>query len=234
MSVNEFIRDVLKYDNVDDILNKYETQSEKGFVFERLWDICIKFGFCDLFPRCQFTHMIGNMNVASLKPLTSFKDYLEKPWRSGNSGGSSDITLFDNSTKTLICISSKFPKTQEDIVNQKCVSYYDTEKIDAVMHHHRDIYANHRILFAVPDTESVLEKAKNANKSSQHITKHMKRENFLDKNDLNKCFLRLKADLQEHQNQVIDFDKLYMTPKEDLRSYFHQELIVNKTIIEIN
>ena len=31
------------------ILNNYETQSEKGFIFERLFDIMIKFGFCNIF-----------------------------------------------------------------------------------------------------------------------------------------------------------------------------------------
>ena len=48
-SLTLFIKEIIKYDTIDEILNKCETQSKKGFVFERLYDIIIKFGFCDKF-----------------------------------------------------------------------------------------------------------------------------------------------------------------------------------------
>ena len=84
----------LKYpENISDILEDCNTQSEKGFIFERLWDICIKFGFCDIFPNSTFIHQIGNVNNGNIKPLTTFTNYLNEKIISGNSGGCSDITL---------------------------------------------------------------------------------------------------------------------------------------------
>ena len=62
MNVKDFIDYVITFDNVDDILDNYKTQSEKGFIFERLFDIIIKFGFCDVFINSDFNHLIGNSN----------------------------------------------------------------------------------------------------------------------------------------------------------------------------
>ena len=49
MNIKDFIDYIITFDNVDDILENCKTQSEKGFIFERLFDIVIKFGFCDVF-----------------------------------------------------------------------------------------------------------------------------------------------------------------------------------------
>ena len=56
MKINEFIKYIIKFDNIDAILSKCDTQAEKGFIFERLFDIIIKFGFCDIFPNSNFNH----------------------------------------------------------------------------------------------------------------------------------------------------------------------------------
>ena len=53
-------------DNVDDVLENCKTQSEKGFIFERLFDIVIKFGFCDSFKNSDFNHLTGNSNNGKL------------------------------------------------------------------------------------------------------------------------------------------------------------------------
>ena len=76
MIIEEFIIHITRFDNVDDILNICKNQSEKGFIYERIWDICIKFGFCNRFQKSNFTHMIGNMNNGNIKPLTTFIHYL--------------------------------------------------------------------------------------------------------------------------------------------------------------
>ena len=55
MKINEFIEYIITFDNVDGILDSCTTQSEKGFIFERLFDIVIKFGFCDIFNNANFT-----------------------------------------------------------------------------------------------------------------------------------------------------------------------------------
>ncbi len=40
MNIEDVAEHIINFDNVDNILEKYETQSKKGFVFERLFDIC--------------------------------------------------------------------------------------------------------------------------------------------------------------------------------------------------
>jgi hypothetical protein len=101
--------------------------------------------------------------------------------------------------------------------------------IDANKH----IYPNFKICLLVPDKKSVLEKVKNANKSSNYITKYMTEQNILDKNDLNKCFLRFKADMLKHMKASkigkINYDEIYLSPKCNLCLRFHQELITQKT-----
>ena len=43
MNVYNFILEIIKYDRIEDILENYKNQIEKGYVYERLWDIIIKF-----------------------------------------------------------------------------------------------------------------------------------------------------------------------------------------------
>ena len=69
MLVKKFILHIIQFDNVEDILEEYETQSEKGYVFERLFDIVIKFGFCKEFPNSEYVHLTGNANNGKLKKL---------------------------------------------------------------------------------------------------------------------------------------------------------------------
>ena len=76
MNVEEFIMHIITFDRVDSILDTCKNQSEKGFIYERLWDVCIKFGFCNNFQKTNFINMTGNMNNGSLKPLTTFTHYL--------------------------------------------------------------------------------------------------------------------------------------------------------------
>ena len=119
MNISDFIDHIINYDNVDDILNTCKTQSDKGFVYERLWDICIKFGFCSIFPNSEFLHKIGNMNEGKLKNLENLNKYLsDQKVYSGNSGGSSDITLQNKNDNNYIFISSKYPKSSNDVTKQ--------------------------------------------------------------------------------------------------------------------
>ena len=68
-NIKSFIDYIITFNNIDDILNNCKTQSEKGFIFERLFDIVIKFGFCDIFTNSNFNHLIGNSNNGKLKIL---------------------------------------------------------------------------------------------------------------------------------------------------------------------
>ena len=233
MNVEEFMKHITTFESVDSILDTCKNQSEKGFIYERLWDVCIKFGSCNHFQKSDFTHMIGNMNTGNLKPLTTFAHYLTEKVVSGNLSGCSDISLFNNADNTFTFISSKYPKSKDDITKQKSVAYYEIQNIISVIDANKHIYPNFKICLLVPDKKSVLEKVKNANKSSNYITKYMTEQNILDKNDLNKCFLRFKADMLKHmkasKNSKINYDEIYLSPKCNLCLRFHQELITQKT-----
>lgn len=74
------------------------------------------------------------------------------------------------------------------MVKQKSVLYYDVQNIIAMATKNKNIYQSYKIFLIVPCKIQVLEKVKNANKSSLYITEHMIEENILDKNDLNKYF----------------------------------------------
>ena len=214
MNIKDFIDYIITFDNVDDILENCseplvqtgfasKTQSEKGFIFERLFDIVIKFGFCNVFVNSNFNHLTGN------------------------SGGCSDITLQNKNDDTFIFISSKYPKSNEDLKKQKSVDYYDIQKIIAMIDDNKHIYKNYKIYLVVPNKKKVLDKVKNANESSEYITEHMTEDNILDKNDLNKYFLAFKQDIIK--NKLEDWQSIYLNSKENLILRFHQELITQKT-----
>ena len=76
MNIGVFIEHIIKFQSTDEILDYYKSQSEKGYIYERLWDVVIKFGFCDHFQRSYFTNLTGNMNNGNLKKLTTFTHYL--------------------------------------------------------------------------------------------------------------------------------------------------------------
>ena len=64
-NIKDFIDYIITFDNINDILNTCKSQSEKGFIFEKLFDIIIKFGFCDIFIKSNFNHLIGNSSRCS-------------------------------------------------------------------------------------------------------------------------------------------------------------------------
>ena len=78
MTIKNFIDYIITFDNINDILETCKTQSEKGFIFERLFDIIIKFGFCNIFSNSKFNHLIGNSNNAKLKILENLEKYLNE------------------------------------------------------------------------------------------------------------------------------------------------------------
>jgi site-specific DNA-methyltransferase (adenine-specific) len=234
ITIKKFIDHIITFDNIDDILNTCNTQSEKGFIFERLFDIVIKFGFCDVFNKSNFNHLIGNSNNAKLKILTNLDKFLNEKVLSGNSSGCSDITLQNKKDDTFIFISSKYPKSSEDEKKQKSVDYYDIQNIIAMATKNKHIYKKYKIYLVVPSKKKLLDKVKKSNETSNYITEHMTSNNILDRHDLNKYFLLFKQDIIINKNK--DWNELYFTKKENLNLRFHQELITQKTcdLIEEN
>lgn len=230
-SIEKFINEyVLKYDDIDDIFDKCKNQSEKGFVFERLWDLVIKFGFCPLFPNNKFHHLVGNSNLGKMKKLNDIKSYIQdNNIISSNSGGCSDITLQNKETNEYIFITSKFPKSDEDKESSKSVDYYDVQKIVSMRDDNNKIYEKFDIYILVPDKEKVLKKVKKSNNSSKHMTKYLVEDRILDKDDLKKYYVQMKKTLEKN-----NIDKLYGNEKEKLFFPFHQRLIEKRTSILIS
>ncbi len=229
MPIDEFIDHVVSFNDVSQILGVCKNQSDRGYVYERLWDLCIKFGFCDMFPNSDYIHVTGNVNNAKIKHMTTFKKYLKEKVYSGNSGGCSDITLYNKHTRTYVFISSKYPKNKNDKSQQKSVDYYDVQKLICMIDDNEHIYERFDIYLLVPNKRLVLEKVRNANKSSNHITKYMKETHMLDKRDLNICFSRFVAVMRSHAKGYVEYDISFLSPKASMSMRFHQELIVHKT-----
>ena len=225
----QFIDFIKSKNNIYEIINKFESHQDKGHVFERLFDLVIKFGYCDIFrPNNNFKHIISNINNGIIDYLKNLQDYLTKNKISnGNSCGVSDITLYDNENEEYIFISSKYPKSNDDITKSKSVDYYDIQNIIAVIDNNKYLYENYKTYLLVPNKKKVLDKVKNANKSSKYITKYMTEENILDEEDLNKYFLELKKDLLKYD--FMDYNNVFMKKKEKLKTRFHQKLINKKT-----
>ena len=100
MNAIELIENIKKYNSVDELLQSVEgkspaeKQSKRGNVFEKIWDIIIKSGFCPILPNDIYDHYEGNINKCMLKKIDNLELYLKKlKVFSKSKGGSSDITL---------------------------------------------------------------------------------------------------------------------------------------------
>ena len=227
INIKDFIDYIITFNNINDILETIITDSEKGFIFERLFDVVIKFGFCDIFPNNEYNHLIGNSNNAKLKILQNYNKYLNKKVISSKSSGSSDITLQNKVDNTYIFITSKYPKSSNDIKKQKSVNYYDIQNIIAMATKYKEIYKNYKIFLVVPNKQKVLDKVKKSNKTSKYITDYITDKNILDINNLNKYFIEFKKSIIKNKNN--DWGSIYLNTKEKLNLRFHQELITQKT-----
>ena len=238
MSVKDFINNIIKFKNVEEILKLGKEQRDKGFIYERLWDIVIKLGHCSKFPNSKFIHKIGNVDNCSLKNLENLNSYLSKEKvYSGNKGGKSDITLYNKDDDKYIFISSKFYQIASDDGNikNKSIDKYGISDIIAMASKNIHLYKKYDIYLVVNNRNLVLEKSSNANKSNKFITEEIKEENILDLYDLNKCFLSLKEDILKnlektiHINPELNYNELYLSPKDKLDLRFHQKFITTKT-----
>ena len=215
INLYEFINYIKYKNNVEEIINDFESQSEKGFIFERLWDLIIKFGFCQNFPNSEYEHIISNINNGNIKTMNNLETYVKNnKVCSGNSGGCSDITLYNQKEDKFIFISSKYPKCDDDYdkIKNKSVDYYDVQNILAVIKENDKIYKNYDIYLLVPNKKNVMKAIEQSNKSSSYITKHMK--NILDKNDLQKFYSEFIQSIKKYE--INEYNEIYGKKKDSL------------------
>ncbi len=229
MSIKKFITErLLKANSVIDIINDANTHSEKGFAFEGIANILIKFNFLTDFFNENYVHIDGNVNNGKPRYITSLKNYIENnSFISGNSGGVSDITLYNKNTDTYVFITSKFFKDDES----KDVKSYDIQNIVSVIEDNKEIYKNFEIYILVKDKNTILKKASNSNSSSNYISKYISNDKIIDLTDLEKAFHNFKEKMVPID--IDSIDSVFMKNQLYLNLRFHQELIIRKTFNEI-
>ena len=257
-SIDEILKPYAAIEEVGEIEGQPIKYSERGFVYERLWDICVKFGVVDnltLAPNeayqsrnLQTSHVFGNVNNETSVSFdetiwNNFKAYLQESIQSGNSGGYSDITFINKKynkdqvsyedNETLNLISVKYFEND----TKKGADKYDIGKLCTLIEKHSKSDRDIKILLFVKDKENVIEKFKRANKSSDIMIKYINPggnyENIFDKNDLEQHFYKLKKllELYNYLETPLDqtnFQKYLGILKQPFIPRFHQELFINK------
>ena len=270
-NVLEFIQFTIKNNNnvKEDILDKIkyvlgsvvegdiiEDYSSQGFYYERLWDLCIKFGATNLtLPsingNLQTSHIINeNPNKMAIEFQSNCWDgnklnknpggYILQPVRSGNSGGYSDITFLnqkydDKGNKIgeeLYFISVKYFKEEKEIGD------YDIGKLCSLIREHEKKNRIIKLYIFVKNKKKAIEKFKAQHASSNILIKYINPggnyEYIYDINDLQEAFFKLKKILEQYDylnspSSIQDFESNYLNVLKDVFiPRFHQELFILK------
>lgn len=204
-----------------------ETQSKRGNIVEKLWDIVIKFGFCSLLPNDTYNHFDGSVNECKLSIVDNLEIYLEKMLVFGKGkGGSSDITLQNKKTEKWVFISSKFYLDDRS----KSVDDYDVGKIALIIKTFPYKYKEAEIYVVVNDREKLLETIKSSHSSSsEYLTRNF--GSIMDLTDLENYFQNLKRAIQNVS--INEVNSLFCNEKRPLELRFHQDFITTKQMTKI-
>jgi hypothetical protein len=204
-----------------------EIQSKKGNLYEKIWDLVIKFGFCKYFQNDEYIHYEGNINENNLKEVNNLELYLKKlKIFSKGKGGSSDITLKNKFNGKWIFLSSKFYLDD----SKKSIDNYDIEKILAVIKEHYYTYNNYEIFLLVNNKKKVYEIISNCKETNNYIKNNINQ--ILDIFDLENYFCKLKEFITKIEFNSIN--KLFYIKKIPLILRFHQNLLIHKQMEQIN
>ena len=255
-NVKNDILDKIKY-VLGPVIEGDEDHSSQGFYYERLWDLCIKFGATNLtLPtikcKLQTSHIINeNPNKMGIEFQSNCWNgnkldknpggYLLQPVRSGNSGGYSDITFlnqkFDDKGnkiggEELYFISVKYFK------EEKGIGDYDIGKLCSLIRKHEKENRIIKLYIFVRDKKNAIDKFKAQHISSNILIKYINPggnyEHILDINDLQEAFFKLKKILEQYDylqspKNINDFQSNYLNVLKDVFiPRFHQELFVLK------
>lgn len=231
-NIIDLLKTINKDSNINDIIkkfnseNKINSQSNQGNIYEKLWDIIIKTGFSE-FTDNNFIHYNGNINQPStLEEISNLKNYFKKTKIfSKNTGGSSDITI-RKKDGTWIFISSKYPKTKENIKEQKNIKYFEIQDILAVIESNKNFYGNNYEIYLLVHDKSIVKGIFDRSQSTnKHINKSLK--GMFDLNDLIKCF---NIFLQYYDCKINNINKLFGNKLLPLIPRFHQRFTTIKIL----
>ena len=229
----ELFERIKQVSTVDELLQsvdgktKAETQSKRGNVFEKVWDIIIKFGLYSKLSNDIYDHFEGNINTCKLKKVTDLEIYLRDiSVFSKGKGGSSDITLQNKNDGKWLFMTSKFYLDD----SKKSIDKYDVEKILAIVKQHSHKYKDFEIYLAVHDKQKVIAKIDSSQKTSNYITENI--HHILDLKDLEICFQNLKHSIQDIT--IDEVNSKFCNAKVSLELRFHQDLITYKQMERID
>ena len=210
----ELVEMLKEIDDIQQYINKFEKQSTKGQYYEAIWMLMFLFKCVEKYN--EYKMMKGNVNTKLIDEIKNIEDYL-KTYRiiSSKRTGCSDITL--KRKKEYIFMTCKYFASTED----KSIKDYDIQDIEAISKK----YEKFKILLLVANKQELLQKAKQANKSSEYITKYIIEENIYDINELQKIFKLWKSKILTLQT--------YDEEKESLNLRFHQKVIIYNTMKKI-
>jgi len=224
--------DLIKENNsFDEIIKKIngikdaEKQSKYGNIYEKLWDLVIKFGF-GILSNEEYDNFEGNINECKLKKVLNLETYLQKmKVYSKGKGGASDITLQNKKTGKWVFMSSKFYIDD----SKKSINDYDVEKILAVIKEHQHKYKDYDIYLLVNNKQKVLDIISSSQSTNNYIKKNI--HHILDSNDLEICFKKFKNAIQDVSIDKIN--SMFCNTKIPLNLRFHQDLISSKQMKRI-
>jgi hypothetical protein len=222
---------IKNHNTVKSLLDKFPTYSEKGNIYEKLWDLVIKFGCFDKYPNNSNDHYKGNINTCKLVKVTNLESYIKNSnVFSKNDGGSSDITMRETiNTKKWIFGSCKF--YEDD--NKKSIKDYDIQDIIAVTKVNSYFYKDDiQINLFVHDKTKVNKLIKNSKETNKYLRSNI--GDIYDLNDLEKYYQVLIKELLDIDYDFSKINAKFCNNKQLLQLRFHQRLIVEKTIKEIH
>jgi len=252
-TATQFINDI-EYEKVNRQINDNELRINKGFIYEILWDICIKFGILKDFGN-ELEHLfvkegknINNLdaiNKDDYKKITNskiFEKYLKSKWISSKSGGYSDISFIyqeeiEKETEDIYVISSvKYYEEEKD------VSKYDISNLCTIIHKIlKD--KKYKVFLFIKNKKEFIEIANKANKSSNLILRYIDYNNIYDLIDLEKHYLILRKILEEYNflnddNDIEKFKDEYLKIEKNknnliFKPKFHQKIFINKIMHDI-
>jgi hypothetical protein len=206
---------------------KAEIQSKRGNLFEKVWDLIIKFGCCSILPNDMYDHYEGNINTCKLKKVVELENYIRNmSVFSKGKGGSSDITLQNKLTGKWVFMSSKFYLDD----SKKSIDNYDVEKIVAITKQHSHKYKECDIYLIVNNKQKVLDIIATSQATNNYIKENI--HHILDLEDLEIYFQHLKHSIQDIT--MNDINSKFCNAKVPLDLRFHQDLITSKQMEKID
>lgn len=182
MSKWDFLQDYLLNDayTLEDFLN-VPSASLRGFLYEAIWDICIRTNTLPAFTSKDYVFYIGKVGIREQKrPMTSLYEYLKTSLvQSGNMAGVSDITLGHRKTKTLILFTCKY------YMDEKAITRYDIAALHYEMLGSNEPY---ELVLLVRSKAGLYTKIRNSHK--KHTVEWMK--HIYDVEDLRVALCRVR------------------------------------------